>query len=87
MKVKEKRVCYHCSKEINKDDKQVLVRTYFAFEKGHSDDWFHWKCWLDNFSKAVKKKVVGLAVKAKEIMKDFGIGVDDWVKKETELKM
>lgn len=50
-------ICFQCSFPIdNKKEKYVLVGTYNG-EVTMDESYFHFKCWLDHFNKAIVKRI------------------------------
>jgi len=97
MAKKEVEICNFCNKEIDFNDKHVLLGTYVG-DDALEEKWFHFKCFnewhnlkvsekAENTVKQAQQKVGGML---KGLMENLGMDVEQLkenLKKETDLDL
>lgn len=53
------KICHRCNKEIKKEDKQVLLKT-FDNKKTYEEVYFHIQCWRDDINENLQNRAMKL---------------------------
>ncbi len=53
------KICKRCGKEIKKEEKAVLLRT-FDDKNIYEELYFHLKCWIDDINERLEKRAIEL---------------------------
>lgn len=51
--------CHKCGKDITKDNKAVLLKT-FDYKKVYEELYFHLNCWIQDMKEKDEKRAIGL---------------------------
>jgi len=82
-KKEQGKICIKCDEKILKGQKYVRITTYFE-DLNSADEFYHWKCWKDNFSDAVKNKVKQGFEQVKDNFQKVVKDSQDLIKKELD---